>query len=78
MTSYMGLFSARPGLPGSSRDGLRSVKAFRISTRHLPLMNLTVNALLVGELAELEAAALAFVEAVRSVPRSPLQGSRRP
>ena len=27
MTSYMGLFSARPGLPGSSRDGLRSVKA---------------------------------------------------
>src|SRR5690349_12771158 len=46
MTSYMGLFSARAGLPGSSRDGLRSVKALGLSTRHLPLMNLTVNALL--------------------------------
>jgi ethanolamine utilization protein EutL len=33
---------------------------------------------LVGELAEVEAAAVAFVEAVRSVPRAPLSGSRRP
>ncbi|MBI5497913.1 MAG: ethanolamine utilization microcompartment protein EutL [Deltaproteobacteria bacterium] len=58
-----------------------ALKAARVRlARHIPPPSETNfgGAYLVGELAELEAAAVAFVEAIRAFVAAPLKGSRRP